>query len=173
MTTGDRSIQLRPANQHDLAALPAIERSAASAFEGLDVPLDILTDVSPAAAWRPHCQGGTLWVACDGEAPVAFLAGRRMGPRLHIDEIDVARAWQGKGLGRRLMGLAIAYAADHGLEGLSLTTFRSVPWNAPFYASLGFVEWPPDEAPDEIRSMLQAEAAKGLRDRCAMRLDLL
>jgi GNAT superfamily N-acetyltransferase len=166
-----RPIELRLATEHDLAALPAIERSAATAFQGR-VPMDVLTSVSPAETWRPHCAAGTLWVACDQGAPIAFLAARRLGPRLHIDEMDVERAWQGKGLGRRLMDLAIAHATEHRLAGLSLTTFRSVPWNAPFYASCGFVEWPPAGAPDEIRAILRAEAARGLRDRCAMHLDL-
>ena len=54
--------------------------------------------------------------------------------------------------------------------GLSLTTFRNVPFNAPFYASAGFRIW--DPAPAEIEVLLTNEAARGLKDRCAMVLEL-
>lgn len=68
-------------------------------------------------------------------------------PRLHIDEVDVLRAFQSQGIGRALLGAAADWARTKGLQTLSLTTFRDVPWNAPFYASFGFREWDPAEAP--------------------------
>lgn len=107
----------------------------------------------------------------DGEV-VGYLAGRVDEDRLHIDEVDVLRDQQGRGLGRRLLATAQDWARAHGLRALSLTTFRNVPWNAPFYASVGFREWDPEVAPASIRQALTYEAAKGLTDRCAMVLDL-
>jgi len=103
---------------------------------------------------------------------VGYLAGRVEDGRLHIDEIDVLRGHQGQGIGRRLLATAEAWARARGLRALSLTTFRNVPWNAPFYASCGFREWAPEEAPASIRQSLAHEAAKGLSDRCAMVMDL-
>jgi len=132
------------------------------------VPAWLLTDASPADAWRPHLNAGTLWAAeVDGDV-VGYLAGRVDGPRLHIDEVDVLRTHQGRGIGRALLETAAAYARLQGLRELTLTTFRNVPWNAPFYASFGFREWDPDEAPASIRQALIYEAAKGLENRCAM-----
>lgn len=110
-------------------------------------------------------------MAGEGE-PAAFLAASEVEGRLHIDELDVRHEMQGRGLGRRLLGHAAEWARERGLAALSLTTFRSIPWNAPFYARFGFREWPADEAPDAIRRILQAEAAKGLSDRCAMLMAL-
>lgn len=75
---------------------------------------------------------------------------------------------QGRGVGRALLAHAADWARARGLTALSLTTFRHVPWNAPFYASFGFREWDPAEAPASIRQALNYEAAKGLKDRCAM-----
>ncbi len=145
-----------------------IERSAAQAFEGHPVPAWLLSDTSPEDAWRPHLAAGTLWVAeADGEA-VGYLAGRVEGDRLHIDEVDVLRSRQGRGLGRRLLATAEAWARAQGLKALSLTTFRNVPWNAPFYASFGFRDCPREDAPASLRQALSYEAAKGLSDRCAM-----
>jgi GNAT superfamily N-acetyltransferase len=151
--------------------LPPIELSAAQAFRGWDVPDSVLAQCAPADAWKPQLAAGTLWIV-DDAGPVAFLAASRHGKRLHIDEVDVDLAHQRQGLGRRLIGEAIAWARRSGVERLSLTTFRNIPWNAPFYASLGFVEWEPDQAPATIRQALAYEAARGLTDRCAMTLDL-
>ena len=45
-----------------------------------------------------------------------------------------------------------------------------MPFNAPFYASAGFEMW--DDAPPEVQAILAGETARGLNDRCAMRLEL-
>ncbi len=166
------TIEVRRATEIDLSALPAIERSAAAAFEGQDVPAWLLTDSSPADNWRPQLNAGTLWVAEVGGQPVGYLAASRFEDRLHIDEIDVMRDHQGVGLGRALLATAAEHAREMGLRRLSLTTFRHIAWNAPFYASFGFQEWDPQEAPASIRQMLLYEAARGLTNRCAMVMDL-
>ena len=153
-----------------MAEFPRIERSAASAFEGQDVPAALFTDFAPPEAYRPHLAAGTLWVVENEGRPVAFLAALPHGERLHIDELDVLRDHQGRGIGRRLLSHAIEWARVEGFKTLSLTTFRVIPWNAPFYASAGFRDWDPDEAPASIRQALRKEAAMGLKDRCAMRM---
>lgn len=86
--------------------------------------------------------------------------------------MDVLRAFQGQGIGRALLTTAADWARAGGLQALSLTTFRNVPWNAPFYASFGFREWDTDDAPASIQASLAYEAAKGLENRCAMVMDL-
>jgi GNAT superfamily N-acetyltransferase len=139
---------------------------------GQDIPPELLTDVAPADAYRPHLNAGTLWVVDDDGAPVAFLAARVEGERLHVDELDVRQDRQGKGLGRRLLAHAADWARGQGLKAMSLTTFRSIPWNAPFYASVGFRDWPEAEAPATVRQALMNERSRGLKDRCAMVMDL-
>jgi N-acetylglutamate synthase-like GNAT family acetyltransferase len=47
--------------------------------------------------------------------------------------------WTGrKRIGRQLIACVADHARTLGLTSLTLTTFRDVPWNAPFYARLGF-----------------------------------
>jgi GNAT superfamily N-acetyltransferase len=111
-------------------------------------------------------------VADAGDGPVAFMACRVAGQRLHIDELDVQDGQHGQGLGKRLLQHAADWARANGLPRLSLTTFRSIPWNAPYYARFGFREWDADDAPEDIQRALQKEAANGLSDRCAMVMDL-
>lgn len=106
------------------------------------------------------------------DEPVAFMACRVADQRLHIDELDVQDGQHGKGLGKRLLQHAADWARANGLRRLSLTTFRSIPWNAPYYARFGFRDWDPAEAPDDIQQALRKEAANGLSDRCAMVMDL-
>jgi GNAT superfamily N-acetyltransferase len=136
------------------------------------VPEYVFQEASPVDRWIPLQAAGTLWVADDATgAVVGFLAATRIGQRLHIDEFDVARPAQGRGLGRTLLGYVVEWARREGLASLSLTTFRSVPWNAPFYRSCGFEVWEDDLAPD-VAAALAHEAARELKDRCAMRLRL-
>lgn len=149
-----------------------MELSAAQAFRGRDVPADLLTQAGPPEHWRPMLDSGTLWVAeGQGGGVVAFLAATPLRERLHIDEFDVAREAQGRGLGRRMLAHVVDWAARSGFAFVSLTTFEDVPWNAPFYRSCGFEPWTQDQAPD-IQLSLAGEASRGLKNRCAMRLML-
>lgn len=45
---------------------------------------------------------------------------------------------------------------------LTLTTFAYVPWNAPYYARLGFEIIPPDHVAPGLRDVRQHEASAGL-----------
>jgi hypothetical protein len=61
------------------------------------------------------------------------------------------------------------------LNSVTLTTFRDLPWNAPFYQGMGFVELIPSAADHHLREALQAEITHGFppERRCAMRLPLI
>ncbi|WP_437274896.1 GNAT family N-acetyltransferase [Sorangium sp. So ce375] len=166
---------VRLASESDLPRLPEIERSASDAFRSTDLDLEALTNVTPAEGWRAALRAGTLWVIDDGTGePIAFLGAEAAGDELHIRELDVALDRQGQGLGRRLLGHVIAWARAARLKALTLTTFRTVPWNGPFYASMGFRELSPAEASQRLTAILENEARQGLDParRCAMRLDL-
>jgi N-acetylglutamate synthase-like GNAT family acetyltransferase len=78
----------------------------------------------------------------------------------------------GKRVGRQLIACA-EHARKLGLTSLTLTTFRDVPWNAPFYARLGFEIV--TELTPELRQKREEEAAHGLAydSRCAMRRHLI
>lgn len=149
-----------------------MELSAAQSFAGYDVPDAVFTDFTRPEDWLHQLHAGTLWIAEAAGRPEAFLAAHVEGDRLHIDEFGVAREHQGQGLGRRMLALVADWARARGLVRLSLTTFRKVPFNGPFYAAFGFVEWPLEEAPATIRQRLMHEAQEGFSDRCAMYMDL-
>jgi GNAT superfamily N-acetyltransferase len=165
---------LRCARDDDADLLPAIERSAAQAFlacEGLQWIAS--EDVLSAAQHRAFIAAGHSWVVVDEQdRPQGFLCGQACGEDWHIVELSVARALQGRGQGRRLIATVSAWAQAQGFTGLTLTTFASVPWNAPFYARQGFEWLDAQSCSDFLQRQLAAEQAHGLTDRCAMRLKL-
>ena len=57
---------------------------------------------------------------------------------------------------------------------MTLTTFRELPWNAPFYRGLGFRALDPAEYGPDLAELVAKEDAAGLsaRERVVMRLDL-
>jgi GNAT superfamily N-acetyltransferase len=134
------------------------------------VPAAVFTDFTPAEDWIGSLEAQTLWVALVEGRPEAFLGASASGERLHIDEFAVAAEHQGKGLGRRMLAHCIEAARSRGFRLISLTTFRDVPWNAPFYASAGFEPWP--DPPADIAEKLADERRRGLKNRLAMRLVL-
>ncbi|KYF69383.1 acetyltransferase [Sorangium cellulosum] len=170
-----RSTFVRPAIEADLSRLPEIERSASEAFRGTDLNFEALTSVTPAEGWRDALRAGTLWVVDDGAGrPIAFLGAEAVGDELHIREFDVDLDHQGQGLGRRLLSHVIAWARTAKFRALTLTTFRTIPWNGLFYAAMGFRELSPAATSSRLVEILKNEARHGLdpAQRCAMRLDL-
>jgi len=103
---------------------------------------------------------------------VGFLLAEAHPLSLFIVELSVDLDWQGKGIGRQLIACAAEHARKKGLTSLTLTTFRDVPWNAPFYTRLGFERV--TALTPELRQKREEEAAHGLayETRCAMRLPL-
>lgn len=164
---------IRLARLTDLSAIAEIERSASSLFDGL-VDLPPGAEDAPPDAWAPAIQAGGTWVTEDAGGPFAFAACERFDDGLHVWELDVRRDRQRQGHGRRLIVHAIKAARATAAPRVTLTTFRHIPWNAPFYGSLGFAILPPDQIDPRLAAVLAAEAARGHdpQARCAMSLPL-
>ncbi|WP_353797820.1 GNAT family N-acetyltransferase [Enterobacter cloacae] len=167
------NITVRPTRPGDVTALPAIERAAGERFR--DYPeLAWLAEgeVISAEQHLDYAERGLSWLALANELPVGFILAETYVSSLFIMELSVHLDWQGKGIGRRLIACVADQARKRGLASLTLTTFRDVPWNAPFYARLGF-EMITTLTP-ELREKREEETAHGLAydARCAMRLPL-
>jgi hypothetical protein len=55
-----------------------------------------------------------------------------------------------------------AWADASGHREITLTTFRDVAWNAPFYARLGFAVVDRDDWPPAIAAIVADETTRGL-----------
>ncbi|RIJ09757.1 N-acetyltransferase [Pseudomonas sp. 91RF] len=167
---------IRPARPADAAALPVIERSAAELFR-LDPALAWLadSDVPDAAQHLQAIEQGHVWVAENTAGQLAgFLRAVEIDNQLHVEELSVSQHFQGQGIGRKLLLGVIEHARRQQLEAVTLTTFRDLPWNAPFYQRMGFVPLNELDAGPRLIEVLNDEIAHGLpgERRCAMRLML-
>lgn len=165
---------IRPAIESDADFLPEIERSSGETFRQIPALAWIADDdVQSADRHRELISRGASWVATvDGDV-IGFLSAERHGETLHIWQMSVHFDHQGQGLGRELIKSARQWAKVQGLSSLTLTTFRDVPWNAPFYKSCGFALVAPDSSPF-LKNVLAAEKKAGLPTemRCVMMLRL-
>jgi 4-diphosphocytidyl-2-C-methyl-D-erythritol kinase len=150
------------ARPRDLPLLPAIERAAGALLRG-HAPASVLEEVTDGADLRAAQAEGRLWVALAGDTPVGFALVEMLAPgRPHLEEIDVHPRHGRRGVGAALLRAVCDWAARSGYAELTLTTFRAVPWNLPFYAAHGFEEVPGDQTPPELAAIVRDELARGL-----------
>ncbi|WP_087502149.1 GNAT family N-acetyltransferase [Pseudomonas sp. SID14000] len=165
-------MHIRPTLEHDIQWLPDVERSAAQAFTAWPALAWLAQgDVMNRETHQAFVDAGGSWVA---EAPdgriLGFACARFEDQALHLHEVSVRREAQGQGVGRRLLQRVADAARQAGARELTLTTFADVPWNAPFYARLGFEVVDEGLLSARLRGILASELAHGLTGRCAMRL---
>ena len=156
--------------------LPAVERSAGEAFRAID-DLAWVADTADLSVegYAALVAAGTTWVAVDPAGAIAgFVCCQPFGDELHIWELAVNRDRQRAGIGKRLLDTATSWATSEGLRRVTLTTFRAVAWNEPFYQRAGFRTLTDGELGSRLIEALRTEIANGLPGdrRCAMLLDL-
>jgi GNAT superfamily N-acetyltransferase len=167
--------EVRPARPADLPALAAIERAALALFaEAGDPSLADAPVLDLAEVERYHAEGFVAVAEHPRDGVVGFVVARPLGGCAHIQEMDVHPDHGRQGLGRRLLDAALDWARRAGFPAATLTTFRDVSWNAPFYARCGFRELPLTEASPELLELRRLEGTYGLPNerRIIMRLDL-
>ena len=155
--------RIRTARPDEVARIGEIEDAAGSMFSGtglideaLDVsfPLDDLVDL---------VDKRQVWVACgDGDLPVGMVIAAVRDGTVHIEEMDVLPSHGRRGLGTRLLATVSDWAQAHGHVAITLSTFRDVPWNGPFYRKNGFRDLAPAEWTPWVRAIREREAEHGL-----------
>ncbi len=164
---------IRPARDHDVPLLPGIERNSGGIFRQVPGLAWIADDaVQSEEQHRALIADGLALVAEEqGAGVVGFLNGAVTPDALHLWQLAVHGDWQRRGIGRALIEAAERHAAGLGLSALTLTTFRDVPWNEPYYRRLGFVTLDGADLGPRLRAVLESEGRAGmpLARRCAMR----
>ncbi|TDC46418.1 N-acetyltransferase [Actinomadura sp. KC345] len=148
--------EVRPARPDDLPGLPAIENSA----DGMFKQAGIVFPPGPTVVEQMTELDAEIVVA--GDPPVGFAAVQEVDGAVHLEQIAVRDDLVGRGIGLRMLEAVMARAAEAGAPGVSLLTFRDVPWNGPWYARHGFAELPEDQWGPGIRSYWEAEIEGGL-----------
>jgi GNAT superfamily N-acetyltransferase len=157
---------IRVARRDEFADLRRIELAADRIYESVGIGPFTNDDA------EDHFDGAVL-VLVAGEPPVGFVCVELVDDIPHVWQVSVDPDHARHGLGRLLMDAAMSWARSEGFAAMTLTTYRDVPWNRPFYESLGFVI--DDALSPGLSAIRQHERAIGDDDfgpRVAMRLQL-
>lgn len=176
-------MRIRRATRADLPTLQAIERAAGEPFRAIGMAA-IAEDEPPGIEiLEGFRSAGGAWVATATEAgenankdntPQAYLLTEPVDTAEHIEQISVHPRAARHRIGQALIEHAADRAREAGREALTLTTFADVPWNAPYYARIGFRVLGEDELTPGLRKIRAHEAELGLDrwPRVAMRREL-
>lgn len=93
-------------------------------------------------------ENGFLLIAQETETNiiVGFVHVLEVEGIAHLDQLSVLPQHGRRGYGRTLLQAAMTEAQGRGYGSLSLRTYADVPWNAPFYGHVGFIETKPATA---------------------------
>lgn len=121
---------------------------------------------SSLAELERYYRAGHAWVIAEARPPdsrpLGFLVAEPVDGDMHIAQVSVDPVAAGRRLGAALIEHLAEVAVGHGLAALTLTTFRDVPWNAPYYRRLGFVDVPDPELGPGLRAIRELERQAGL-----------
>ena len=150
-----------PAASSHVSALSGIERAAGTLF-GTSAPQQVLSRTVPLPVLHAAQGAGRLWVALasNGE-PVGFALAESADGRAHLEELDVVPEHGRRGVGSALVATVERWARSRGDHEITLTTYVDVPWNAEWYAGLGFEPIAERNLDGELLRRLE-EDARGL-----------
>ncbi|MBB6170787.1 GNAT superfamily N-acetyltransferase [Nocardiopsis mwathae] len=154
------SASIRLLHPADIPGAVAASRAADTMFAeaGLDLPEDdpreMLAHVETVlVAGTPVC-GLAALTTLDGAA--------------HLEQLAVHPDHGRRGVGSALLEAACAHARGAGRSAMTLTTFRDLPWNGPWYAERGFTELAPRDWGPQLAAQWRAEAGIRAAPRIAM-----
>ncbi|MCA9576645.1 MAG: GNAT family N-acetyltransferase [Sandaracinaceae bacterium] len=103
-------------------------------------------------------EGRVLLAEVDGQA-VGFAAYARVDGLAYLDQLAVRCAFMRRGIGRALVDAVVTAVQADGASALWLTTYAHLPWNGPYYGTLGFVRVEETACGPELRALLEEQRA--------------
>ncbi|MFJ6632484.1 GNAT family N-acetyltransferase [Streptomyces sp. NPDC091376] len=168
-------MRIRSVHIDELPALQDIERAAGQCFRDIGMPEIADDEPLTLGELASYHHAGLAWVAADdADTPVAYLIADRVDGNLHVEQVSVHPDSARRGIGRLLLDHLATEARSERVPALTLTTFTEVPWNAPYYARLGFRLLDDSRHTPGLREIRRREAAHGLErwSRACMRREL-
>lgn len=160
---GDTGQVIRAARPDDISVIRDIEVAGGELFRGLGMDA-VAADTPPTESeLAPYVRDGRAWVATEPhDIPIAYILVEIVDGLAHIEQVTVHPLHSRMGLGRALIEQVERWSIGCGLNGMTLTTFRDVPWNAPYYERLGFMRVPEPAWSEGLRQIRRQEGAHGL-----------
>lgn len=156
-------MRIRLARENELSQIQEIETSAGLRFADVGMPEISSGPPRELRTFQRAHAAGLLWVAdLPEDGVVGFALTERLPSSLHLDELSVLGSHGRRGVGAALVRHVATVAEDLGLDHVTLSTFCDVPWNAPFYAKLGFRTLHESELTPELSLIRDREREAGL-----------
>ena len=177
------NIVIRLAKGSEIDEILEVELIAGQRFReyGIDIPEDEIEEDDETNEGdqfgdehREGIENERLWVAVTPDHQiVGFALAQEIDDEGHLREIDVLPDFGRKGIGRALINTVATWCTKQGFDSLSLTTFKDVPWNRPYYEKLGFHIIADSDLSGELQVMVQEERERSSHARVPMRRVLI
>jgi GNAT superfamily N-acetyltransferase len=129
---------IRTGTDSDYRLLDEIEARSDRTFLRLPGFEDIMNEPRLAADLGPDAPADSMLFVAETEEPIGFIYVRDLDDCIHVTQLSVVPEAQGMGAGTGLLNAVATAAKQKNKRGLTLTTFKDVSWNAPYYARRGF-----------------------------------
>ncbi|MDP3898565.1 MAG: GNAT family N-acetyltransferase [Mesorhizobium sp.] len=162
---------IRACEPGDMPALHALGRRADGLFAAHGYPQIAEAPETPFAEFRAFLESDPCLVAtwsdpdrpCDGGGrAIGFAVAGPFAGVFYLRELSVDPDFGRRGVGSSLLEAVAGLARAKGFDALALSTFRDVPFNAPFYARRGFAELDPAAAPAALGERFFSEVPAGV-----------
>ena len=151
---------IRPAREDELRELGVIEREADALFA--EIGMNDMAAAAPESLLPAQRAGRLLVAVTHADEPVGFVRLEIVDSIPHVEQVSVLPGYAGRGLGVRLLDAAEEWARKRGYRRMTLTTYRDVPWNGPWYRRMGWEVVEEDRLTPELRALRKREGVAGL-----------
>lgn len=165
-----RAPTIRPATNHDLRRLVDLEIEAGQRFHAAGLS-EVAEHVPDIADLRAAVAAERAWVAVIEAEIAGYITAELIDGNAHIAQVSVAPKFAGRRTGQAMIEFLEAWGRTAGCPATTLTTFRDVPWNAPYYQRLGYEILAENQiGPELARTMAHEASLPGIEAsrRCAM-----
>lgn len=155
-------IRIRLASADDVPKVAPLEQAAGEVFRSIG--MDAVADDPPIAdsILLQAVEDQRLWVAVEYGVLKAYLLGEFLPQSLHIDQVTVHPKAARRGLGALMIESVSADPRSKKRGLITLTSFANVPWNAPYYERIGFLDIAESEWPEGVAGKVDADQQHGL-----------
>ncbi|KRF37034.1 GNAT family N-acetyltransferase [Nocardioides sp. Soil805] len=164
------TLVIRPARPADARRLVVVEVEAGQVFRTVGMAR-VAEDVPRVSDLLEAIAAQRIWVTEVGAEVAGYICAEVLDGNAHIAQVSVAPAHAGRALGRSMIEHVEQWGRAAGLRATTLTTFRDVPWNGPYYRRLGYHVLSDDlVGPELARTMAHEASLPGIDAalRCAM-----
>jgi GNAT superfamily N-acetyltransferase len=167
-------VVIRLARADEILRIHEIEGEAGKMFSGLGLIDEALDGSFPLEELERLVEIRQVWVSCIEKMPVGMAITSVRDGSAYLEEMDVLPEHGRRGIGGRLLETVCTWARENRHSAVTLSTFRDVPWNGPFYRKHGFKDLNPEELLPWMLAIREKEADHGLavEKRVFMRRDM-